>query len=71
MKIRVIEDNNGSYYLDITAETVEDAVMITRFKLNTKKEPPMILANAFRNGTFKLGLIFSVKKDTTSDIGAT
>jgi hypothetical protein len=54
--------------IDLEAETLEEAVWITRFPLNVKREIPRYGSTASKDGTFSQYISFYLKKDKTSRI---
>ena len=51
MKISMTE-NEGCFAFTMTAETMADAALLTRFSINVTNEVRIATANAYKDGTF-------------------
>lgn len=67
MKISLTE-YDGSFSFDMTAETMADAALLTRFGMNSTKEIRYDSASANQNGTFEAGLVIAKIKRATNII---
>lgn len=67
MKSKLVE-HGTSFMIEFEAETVADAAIITRFKLNGIKEIIGINASAFQDGTFFGSVYIGKRKQSSPEI---
>ncbi len=67
MKI-TLGEYDGAFHIDMEAETVQDAALLTRLKLNALANPPEISCFANRSGGVSLNLAIASRAIPTSFI---
>lgn len=63
-----LNEYEGCFSLDLTAETMAEAATLVRMGMNRKAELRRCVANARQDGTFDAYITFGKRRDANSDI---
>ena len=68
MKV-VLNEFDGTFFMELKAEDVKDAAMLARFSVGVKREPAEIITYFSRNGNVDAQVIFKRKIVFSANMG--
>lgn len=67
MKI-LFDEHDGCFVVDLTAENLEEAALLTRFGMNRTDKLNHCSAYVARNGEFSASIVFAKNKRANNDV---